>query len=472
MAASLTGKCRIRHVKCDEEKPACLKCQSTGRVCDGYSNTKEARSSSAVAHQANQISSGGMVQISSSLSEPFAGTDAERRGFAYFRWETEKEIGSALNLDLAYRLMLQLGHSNSAVRSAVIALGSIAEGLQVNNVLCFSTGRAHGDHNFAQAQYFQAVRQLQQQITEDPYQSEIVAIISCLLLTLCDLLQGNNTASMVHLRSGLSILRQQNEPSSLERQELLRIFSAMDTQATLWMDLKTFQSPILNPLIPEGLPIQVDFFNNLEEAAISLNSLISNMYHFRRLITNETGEQNSPIALVQKRDLGMQLELWPLALETLLANHSTELSVEMLHRTFVMRINHIITKIAFGACLHEDEERVFRAHLADFRSIVSIARTVLRPMNADVLARVQRIVTLNNASINPVAVFSFCAGVIQPLYMTAIQCTDRKVCSEAIDLLSSLPWQEGALDSATMAMMAKRKIRQLEKRAFMAMALI
>jgi len=36
---------RIRRVKCDETQPACLKCTSTGRKCDGYEaqDQKEAR---------------------------------------------------------------------------------------------------------------------------------------------------------------------------------------------------------------------------------------------------------------------------------------------------------------------------------------------------------------------------------------------------------------------------------------------
>lgn len=168
----------------------------------------------------------------------------------------------------------------------------------------------------------------------------------------------------------------------------------------------------------------------------------------------------------------MHLEWWPLALEGLLVGLGTRISVEALHRTLVMRMNHTITRIAFGACLHEDEERVFRAHLDDFQSIVSLAKTVIRAINLVVKARVQRIVAANNAAINPVAVFSFYAGVIQPLYMTAIQCTNVKVCREAINLLSTPPWQEGAWDSAKMALMAERKVRQLEKKAIMAMALI
>lgn len=31
--------CRIRKIKCDEEKPNCRRCFSTGRQCDGYSSS-------------------------------------------------------------------------------------------------------------------------------------------------------------------------------------------------------------------------------------------------------------------------------------------------------------------------------------------------------------------------------------------------------------------------------------------------
>ena len=374
-----------------------------------------------------------------------------------------------MNLDLAHYYILQLGYSNAAVRSAVIALGSTAEQLQLNSVLACGKGQTNVDHDFAQAQYRQALKQLREQIVNDPHRSENLAIISCFLFTLYEFLQGNDTASMVHLRSGLSMLRQQDGPSDLLRQELLHIFSIMDLQATLWVDGKTLRSPMLNPIIPDSPSMVAESFFNIEDAAMSLTFLMSRLYQFRRLVITE---QSSPATLAKKRDLGMQLEWWLLALDRLLISLDTRLSMEMLHRTLVMRMNHLITRIAFGACLHEDEERVFRAHILDYRSIVSLAKTVIRPMDSLVGARVQRIVAANNAGINPVAIFSFYAGVIQPLYMTAIQCTDVKVCREAIDLLSTPPWREGAWDSARMAKMAERKVRQLEKTAIMAMALI
>ncbi|KAH3001521.1 hypothetical protein KXV73_001875, partial [Aspergillus fumigatus] len=30
--------CKVRRVKCDEEKPTCCRCRSTGRKCDGYAS--------------------------------------------------------------------------------------------------------------------------------------------------------------------------------------------------------------------------------------------------------------------------------------------------------------------------------------------------------------------------------------------------------------------------------------------------
>lgn len=369
-------------------------------------------------------------------------------------------------------LILQSSHSNDAVRSAVIALGSITERHQVNSILAFDQEQANTYHEFAQAQYHHALKQLREQIANAPHCSENLAVISCFLFTLFEFMQGNDTASMVHLRSGLNMLRRQDGPPDLLRQELLRIFSIMDLQATLWIDLKAFRPSMLNPIIPVSLPMITEHFSDIEDAAIFLSFLTSRVYHFRRLFTNEARRRTSNDTLGIKRDLDMQLEWWPLALERLLVDLGTRISVETLHRSLVMRMNHIITRIAFGACLHEDEERVFRAHLDGFQSIVSLAKTVIRPMNLVVKTRVQRIVAANNAAINPIAVFSFYAGVIQPLYMTAIQCTNVKVCRDAINLLSTPPWQEGAWDSAKMATMAGQKVRQLEKKAIMAMALI
>lgn len=62
--------------------------------------------------------------------------------------------------------------------------------------------------------------------------------------------------------------------------------------------------------------------------------------------------------------------------------------------------------------------------------------------------------------------FSFYTGIIQPLYVIAIHCRNLSVCREAVSLLSTSPWREGAWDSASMARIAERKIRQLQKEGY------
>lgn len=37
------GVCRERRIRCDEAKPACLKCVRSGRICSGYSNGLKVR---------------------------------------------------------------------------------------------------------------------------------------------------------------------------------------------------------------------------------------------------------------------------------------------------------------------------------------------------------------------------------------------------------------------------------------------
>ncbi|RFU23729.1 hypothetical protein B7463_g12608, partial [Scytalidium lignicola] len=38
--------CKIRHVKCDETKPACMRCVKFGRQCDGYAQQKTGETAS------------------------------------------------------------------------------------------------------------------------------------------------------------------------------------------------------------------------------------------------------------------------------------------------------------------------------------------------------------------------------------------------------------------------------------------
>ena len=202
---------------------------------------KKARTSSKIPRERAPTTFTEAVPLSRTPTMGISATDQEHRGFEYFCWKTGQDIGHAWNLDLAHRLILQTSHSNPAVRSAVIAVGSIVEQVPILTL--------ENEHNscdeFAQGEYCKALKHLREQIVDDPIHSQDLAIITCFLFTLCDLLQGNDTASMVHLRSGLNMIRQHDGPPDSFRNELLRIFSVMEVQATLWMGIKTLKPSML-----------------------------------------------------------------------------------------------------------------------------------------------------------------------------------------------------------------------------------
>ncbi|KAI2469846.1 hypothetical protein F4781DRAFT_201995 [Annulohypoxylon bovei var. microspora] len=157
--------CKIRRVKCDETKPACTRCTSTGRKCDGYGGAAPPRpkksptapSSSQLAdplapnnfpsdpylakrHELARHSFAAACRGSTSLRilRPLAadieGTEQERLFFHQFRRAAEAGLAmhaSSLGAGFWRRLVPLVGQSDPAVRHALIALGAAHQGAQL-----------------------------------------------------------------------------------------------------------------------------------------------------------------------------------------------------------------------------------------------------------------------------------------------------------------------------------------------------
>lgn len=77
---------RIRRIKCDEAKPSCQRCTSTGRKCDGYTSALT-NLSFPVEHQPPRF-----------LLNPSLGLDMnsveEQQAFHFFKYQTAFEVSS------------------------------------------------------------------------------------------------------------------------------------------------------------------------------------------------------------------------------------------------------------------------------------------------------------------------------------------------------------------------------------------
>lgn len=381
-----------------------------------------------------------------------------------------------MTLEPTHNFILQASQTDDAIRSAVIAIGSMGQRLRVNNVLTFDDEEANAHQEFARVYYCKALKSLQTQMRDDPTRIVNLAIISCFLFTIFEFLQGNDTGALVHLQSGLKILRRENALRKITigqdflRQEITRIFCIMDKAATRWLGAKNLQTPAVLPLDNlEPAPTSLDHFLNLDEAAGSLNYQINRMYHFRQWVNlYSASPDNPPNAYARYHDMMIELERWPEAMNTLLKWMGAGIIVgDNLHRVSVMQMNYQTTVIQNTLSLEwPGEQNVQDRFASEYVQILSLAKSIITAMDDVRREKIERVVQANNQGINHEQLFSLFAGIIHPLYIVAINCRNLGLCQEVVQLLSTTPWREGAFDSAAMARIATKRIEQLQMEGY------
>lgn len=180
---------------------------------------------------------------------------------------TGRDLCRSFDLTYLYNLMLQMSHSDAAMRSVIIALGSTGEKLHTCGSLTIGRERPDTQIHFTRMQYGKAIQLLRHRTDGNTENSAASAIIFCFLLCIFEFLRGNDSASLVHLNSGLALLSEDNPSlsSGLEallphidlKEEIIRMFSAMNAQATMWLGVHIVPSASFllsqsQPLIPSG----------------------------------------------------------------------------------------------------------------------------------------------------------------------------------------------------------------------------
>jgi hypothetical protein len=149
-------------VKCDETRPACLRCTSTRRTCDGYSDVSPPPSN-----------------IGTVTTGPFNihSPTKLRRSFAFFTHRTSPQLAGFFGSDFWERLVLQAAYHESAVRHAIVAIGSLHELVE------HQTGITDATRAFALEQYNLAIRELLLPLSQGGERRVDVCLISCILFT-------------------------------------------------------------------------------------------------------------------------------------------------------------------------------------------------------------------------------------------------------------------------------------------------
>lgn len=165
-------------MKCDEAKPNCRKCTSTGRKCDGYPVLETTPADSFWSASDSKT-----LAILSPCGPPLdlLGGGKQRHSFHFFRSITASQLSGFCGDGFWDKLVLQASHHEPAIRHAVIALGSLhGRFIRHNGLLSRCDPLLHLDE-FALQEYSLAIKCLYEQFSRQDKPAVDVCLVSCVL---------------------------------------------------------------------------------------------------------------------------------------------------------------------------------------------------------------------------------------------------------------------------------------------------
>lgn len=453
---------RIRHVKCDEEKPECLQCRKTGRKCDGY-DAKPPKHHHSKPKQGRLAS--GVPAISSDhciVLRP--GTREERQYVELFCNQTSRAISGFFSSDFWNYLLPQLSCSQPAIRHAIAAVGAIHERfLHAPSLPAPSAGSQN--EPFALQQYNKAIKHLMDSFPSSE-QSLDLTLITCCLFVCLEMLRGNNEQALNHLEAGLRILcrrqkkrlewsNHRNRPAegfgAVFEQELSYLFARFNIQLSLFgRPLAPFEPSSGDSNAPDTSHRDVTF-STILEARHSLDRLMNKALRFIRSAADKTNPIPYSMLLQEQFDISRELNDWSNAFEDLIKRLTRRTRKELDPRgPLLLRIHHLTSKIWLETGLTAEvttwdttDVMAWDRHYADFETIVLNAALVLNNKSSEESGRDHEVDNVDRSTDN----FCLDMGIILPLYRIATKCRHPIIRRKAIDLLSTHPRQEGLWNS-------------------------
>lgn len=243
---------RIRRVKCDERKPSCTRCTSTGRKCDGYGN--------AVAGTPNgtltQTHSRDLAAMSATEKfttkpripkQPSNNPDCTLKELQYMDifCRSPSSVYSTWRKGHFWKYQVPLyAASEPSVRHAMVALGVIQEQMNITRQGIPEDFRLQPQVSaarkiFAVRHYNIAVTQLRKVM--DQKDATVIALINSALFVMIDFIWGNYATALVHLHCGIEILRRWQKERLGDRpvvegsieDSLIKVFESLSSRPSM-----------------------------------------------------------------------------------------------------------------------------------------------------------------------------------------------------------------------------------------------
>lgn len=198
---------RKRHVKCDEQKPFCNRCLSTGRKCDGYVVPPPKKP-----NPPNRVANPTAPNTTQAIMLPYRpsveiqGSPTERRNFHYIQAKNLVEVFGICEIYLWNVMILGYSHNQPAVLQSLLAMSAIYEvhERRIQEGKGATTSLETLERHALQ-QYNKAVKELVRYLGSSDSDQRAV-LMSCLIFTWIEIMLNNFETAVRHLNCGINIL--------------------------------------------------------------------------------------------------------------------------------------------------------------------------------------------------------------------------------------------------------------------------
>ncbi|KAI0126276.1 hypothetical protein BJ170DRAFT_628294 [Xylariales sp. AK1849] len=409
--------CKIRKVKCDEAKPECSRCTSTGRKCDGYAVRLEP---GLTWYRPNHLFQ--------SVDQPLEG-----RALQFFCEKVGPSLSGPLDPYFWTHLVLQFSNFEPAVRHSIISISSLYED--------FNAGRKQKKQlqakDFALRHYNAAIENLRT-INNEP-----LVLLVCLLFVCVEILRGNREAAIQHCRHGIIILVRIGASYPWAIEHLSPVFRRLSIIPLFFgCTIDSFPQP-------NGLDAPVpSMFASFGEAQYYIDAIICRASRLvRRGDAYRYGKHlNQPVPddlLSTQLDLQRTLDAWRSSMHELETGLALSEEHDIAYCNLMLRYNVscIWIDMAF-----EPNETMYDTYLDDFQSVVARA------------AQLGPVMKGGDTSLSQPR-FSFEASFLPFVVFAVVRCRDLKTRLRALALIQeSCVVQENLWEAPTMYLVCKRLV--------------
>ncbi|CEJ94913.1 hypothetical protein VHEMI10419 [[Torrubiella] hemipterigena] len=437
--------CKIRRIKCDLARPCCQKCQSTGRVCDGYpepagNNTIQKQQPLLLQTECRNI-----ARLKPLMLAP-AASPVERATMDFFQHVSINTMNEYMPSELWHNTVMLLAQTVPAVRHATLALAvthrNHLDRLQQVQRLPASPG----PEQIAQFHYQKAIQLLLGSDTGGSSNNAVVTLLVCYLFVCFGSLSGQNNESLMHLQAGVK-LSNDMMPSKQVGAISLSDNQSIISQVSRRLERLNMQTAMfVTDWVPTNIHKPGVFqatngaFASLDEAIDGIQFLVSQTMRLHhnttevQLSSAVTPSDTHKLGLPSRDTLLTQSSMWLPLFDNMPpeSKGGSNSAVVML-----IRLHYAIVRILLS-CQQPGRELMYDEYLSDFQKCTDMIDQITA-IHSD----------QSSAFLDPIWTPEI--GIIPVLYIIGAKCRDPTVRRQVLMLLRRRPMRESIWDNLTTA---------------------